>query len=66
MVGAGRRLAFGLPIKALGFVAILEGTMALSKTPWLSATALVLLAVLNAVYAGTALALDHEGRGADR
>jgi uncharacterized membrane protein HdeD (DUF308 family) len=51
------RLAFGHPVKALGFVVLLEGTMVASQTPWLAIVALVYLAAINAIATGCTLAL---------
>jgi hypothetical protein len=51
--------AFDSPLKAFGFVMLLEGVMVLSSTWWLGGAALALLVGINAVETGTNLALDH-------
>lgn len=50
------RLAFELPVKALGFVVLLEGVMVASSTPWLAFTALGYLIGINGVATGCTLA----------
>lgn len=53
-------LAFGMRVKAFGFVALLEGVMVMSATAWLSLTALGILIGINAVATAVALsALDN-------
>lgn len=49
-------LAFKLPIKAVGFVVLLEGVMVTAKTPWLGVVALVYLIVINGVATACTLA----------
>lgn len=53
------RLAFQLPIKAFGFVVLLEGVMIASKTPWLGYTALGYLVLINGVATGCTLSLER-------
>lgn len=55
-VYAWGRLAFGSAIKALGFCVLLEGVLVASSTTWLGVAALIYLAAINAVVAGTRLA----------
>lgn len=50
-------LAFGAPIKALGFVVLVEGVMVASRTPWLSAAALAYLICINGIATGCTLAV---------
>jgi hypothetical protein len=47
--------AFGDPWKATGLVLLLEGIMTLSAIEWLGATALGLLAAINAIATGVTL-----------
>lgn len=59
------KVAFKHPIKAIGFVCLLEGTMTFSHSgildiPLLSLAALTLLVAINAVAAGTLLVLDQK------
>lgn len=51
------KLAFHMPIKAFGFVVLLEGVMILSRTPWLTTMALVYLIAINGIATGCNLAL---------
>jgi len=53
------RSAFGSVAKSLGFVVLIEGTMVFSGVLPLALTALVLLCVVNAISAGTSVALGH-------
>jgi hypothetical protein len=53
------RVAFGSATKAFGFCVLLEGVLVAAHTSWLSIAALVYLAAINAVVAGTRLALEH-------
>lgn len=43
------------PVKAFGFVLLLEGILVASPVPWLAAVALVLLAAVNALVLATKL-----------
>lgn len=52
------RLAFRSPVKAAGFVVLLEGVLVASKTPWLSIAALVVLAGINAIATGATLSTE--------
>lgn len=56
-VYAWGKLAFQAPVKALGFVVLLEGVMVLSHTGWLSLMALVYLVCINGIATGCNLAL---------
>lgn len=46
------RIAFGMPVKAVGFCVLLEGVLVASSTPWLSCGALVYLCAINAIATG--------------
>jgi hypothetical protein len=52
------RLAFGSPVKALGFVILAEGVMTFCSTAWLSLVALGYLVLINAIATGCSIALD--------
>lgn len=52
-------IAFKHWVKAVAFVVLLEGVMTFATTRWLSATALVLLVVVNAIAVGTNLVNDQ-------
>lgn len=52
------RLAFGSPVKALGFVVLAEGVMTFCSTAWLSVVALGYLVLINAIATGCTIALD--------
>lgn len=52
-------LAFQSGAKALGYVVILEVVMTFSPTWWLSAGALAILVVINAIATGATLALGE-------
>jgi VIT1/CCC1 family predicted Fe2+/Mn2+ transporter len=52
------RVAFKNPIKALGFVALLEGVMTFSRTHWLGIAGLALLIAINATATGCNLVAD--------
>lgn len=54
--------AVGNPIKAAGFVLLVEGVMVASRTEWLGLVALAYLVAINAVATGCTLALEHRGR----
>lgn len=56
------QMALGKPLKAVGYVVLLEGTMVGSRSPWLSFVALGYLVAINAM--GTACRLSL-GRSAD-
>ena len=58
-VYAWGKAAFGSGVKALGFCILLEGVLVSSRATWLGLTALVYLAAINAVVAGTKLALER-------
>jgi hypothetical protein len=51
------RLAFGSPVKALGFVVLAEGVMTFCSTAWLSVVALGYLVLINAIATGCTIAL---------
>src|SRR5882757_9919598 len=51
------RLAFGSPVKALGFVILAEGVMTFCSTAWLSLVALGYLVLINAIATGCTIAL---------
>ncbi len=57
-VFAWGKLAFRSPVKAAGFVVLLEGVLVGSQTPWLSAAALVVLAGVNAIATGATLSSE--------
>ena len=50
------KMAFRDTAKAIGFVALIEGVLVMSSTPWLSICALVLLVAVNAIATGVTLA----------
>lgn len=52
------RLAFGSPVKALGFVVLAEGVMTFCSTAWRSVVALGYLVLINAIATGGTIALD--------
>lgn len=54
------RSAFGHPVKAAGFVVLMEGVLVFSDTQFLAWAALALLALINAVSTGVSLALEHQ------
>lgn len=54
------KLAFQCGYKAAGFVVLVEGTMVLSATPWLSFAALAFLVGINATATGCTLALADD------
>jgi hypothetical protein len=54
-VHAWGRTAFGCPVKAAGFVILLEGTMTVSGIGWLSTAALCYLVAINGVASGCKL-----------
>jgi hypothetical protein len=56
-VYAWAKLAFGAPVKALGFVVLLEGVMVTSHAGWLAVAALGYLVAINGIATGCALAL---------
>jgi len=58
------RKAFQSPVKAVGFVLLIEGTMVVSQIQWLSVLALVYLVGINAIATGCVLALEKRGRRA--
>jgi VIT1/CCC1 family predicted Fe2+/Mn2+ transporter len=51
------RLAFDSRLKSFGFTLLIEGTMTLAHTPWLSITALCYLIIINGIGTGVILAL---------
>jgi VIT1/CCC1 family predicted Fe2+/Mn2+ transporter len=51
------RLAFAIPLKALGFVVLVEGVMTTSANHWLALAALGYLVAINGIATGTRLAL---------
>lgn len=56
-VVAWGKKAFGSLLKALGFVAIVEGSMTFSQVGWVAYSALAFLVVINGVATGVTLAL---------
>lgn len=52
------RLAFRSPVKAAGFVVLLEGVLVGSSTHWLSLAALAVLAGINAIATGAILSTE--------
>ena len=52
--------AFGMKVKSLGFVVLIEGTMVISHTAWLGITALAYLIIINGLATGCALSLDSK------
>jgi hypothetical protein len=54
------KIAFRSNAKAGGFVVLLEGTLTLAHTPWLSVAALVYLVAINAIATGCALSLPAD------
>lgn len=54
------RLAFRSPVKAAGFVVLLEGVLVGSRTPWLSIAALAVLAGINAIATGAILSTESD------
>jgi len=54
------RLAVGHPVKAAGFVLLLEGVMVASSTPWLGMVALGYLVGINAIATGCQLSQDRK------
>ena len=56
------KTAFKHPLKAWGFVILIEGVLAFSQTDWLSCAALALLVTINSVAAGCALATDYKSK----
>lgn len=57
-VFAWGRLAFRSPVKAAGFVVLLEGVLVGSSTHWLSLAALAVLAGINAIATGAILSTE--------
>jgi hypothetical protein len=55
-VYAWGKLAFKVPVKALGFVVLLEGVMVTSHIGWLSVAALAYLVCINGIATGCTLA----------
>lgn len=55
-VYAWGKLAFRVPVKALGFVVLLEGVMVTSHIGWLSIAALAYLVCINGIATGCTLA----------
>lgn len=53
-------IAFGNPIKAVGFVVLIEGVMTFATTYWLSIAALCLLVAVNGIATGCNLVLDQK------
>jgi hypothetical protein len=53
------KIAFKHPVKALGFVTLLEGAMTFSSTVWLSVSCLSILVFINAISASCQLVLDR-------
>jgi hypothetical protein len=58
-VFAWGRLAFRSPVKAAGFVVLLEGVLVGSRTHWLSLAALAVLAGINALATGAILSTEN-------
>jgi len=58
-VVAWGRKAFGSLWKALGFVALVEGSMTFSRVEWVAYAALAFLIVINGVATGVTLALSR-------
>lgn len=54
--------AFSSPVKALGFVILIEVVMTWAETSALSLAALALLVAINAISAGINLALESKGK----
>jgi hypothetical protein len=61
-VFAWGNLAFRAPIKAIGFVVLIEGVMVSSATPWLRVAALAYLVMINGIATGVTLSLDRTKR----
>lgn len=59
-------IAFRQPLKALGFVVLVEGVMTFSKTAALSYVALALLVCINGIATGCNLALDTKANKATK
>lgn len=53
------RVAYKHPLKALGFVVLLESVMTFSATTWLSLAALAMLIAINAIACACQLVLDR-------
>ena len=59
-VYAWGKLAFRAPLKAAGFVVLLEGVMVFAHTQWLALAALTYLIAINGLATGCNLALDRK------
>jgi hypothetical protein len=59
-VYAWGKLAFRAPVKAAGFVVLLEGVMVFAHTQWLALAALTYLMAINGLATGCNLALDRK------
>lgn len=58
-VFAWGKLAFGSPLKALGWTVLLEGVMVCARTRWLSMSALIYLILINGVATACALTIKQ-------
>jgi hypothetical protein len=61
-VYAWGKLAFRAPVKAAGFVVLLEGVMVFAHTQWLSVSALAYLIAINGLATGCKFARASRGR----
>jgi hypothetical protein len=61
-VFAWGKIAFGEPVKAFGFVVLVEGVMASSHQPALSFAALTLLVAINGIATGCRLSLERSSK----